>query len=347
MLLFVLTSCLLTQPQPTPPPQGEPVAAAADLSTLSFAELLARIPEAGEEHRWDAASKSWQEDPASVELHRRIIRGDLSNDQWPLALEAARVIAVPRRWPKDHPLAISLNAPLWLGEPGWVEATPKIAGAMQARQPATGGMCALGNDAWREARRYIVVGGPLDPSTTQVTFDVRLEARRTDGDHATGHERRWHGTLSFPIKIVDSDADVSEPIKDPAFDRAVKNAVRVSMALNSESPQRYAMWVTATRTPELAPFLEKHACRAKVELLDGTKVLEEVDFDLRQTPGSPARASQYIRSVPETLLRDEAQRSRLRLRITGLTEESFKDLRRSSCWAGQVEGALSEFTEKK
>src|SRR5437899_1038186 len=237
MLAYLMVLCLLGQPQLPAAGQGATRLAAEDLSTLTLPDLLKRIPEAGAENRWAPEQHAWVQDAAAIELHRRIIHGDLTEDQWPLVLEAAKVIAVPRKWPKSRPLAISVIPPLWLGSPGWIEVTPRISNAKKTRESMLQGECALAADSDRERRRFMEVGGPLPAGTHEVTLDVKLEARRLDDDHLTsGHERRWHGTISLPVQVVDTDADASEPVKDAAFDQAVKGAVSVSVGLNQESP---------------------------------------------------------------------------------------------------------------
>src|SRR5262245_6863708 len=345
MWALVLACLLAAQPHEPAAGAPKPPSMAADLSSVPLAELLAGLPDAAEELRWDEQKRTWAEDASSVELRRRIIHGDLADGDWPAALRAAHVIAVPRRWPKGRPLAVSLTPPLWLGTPGWIEITPRLVGARKVQETVLYGGCALGNDGIRERRRLLEVAGPLGPAATEVVFDVRLEARRLDGDHITsGHERRWHGTMSFPVQVVERDADVMEPVRDRALDDAVKGAISVTAGLNQGAPPRRMMWVQWRRTADIAPFLEKHACRAKVEVLDGAKVLKEFEIDLRDTPRSAeASLSQYVDTVPQESLKDAASMARLRLRITGTPELAVRDLRRSTCWVGQVEGALSEF----
>jgi hypothetical protein len=352
LMLAVFVCCLLfQQPGPSQPAAAQPTAptsAQPDLSSLSLPDLLKLLPDAENEFQWLPDNKEWVEWPASKELRKRIHRGDIPDDQWPALLKAGSVIAVPAKWPKGKPLAVWVIPPVWLGSIGKVEVTPRLPHARTTDHIVLYGGCGLYNDSERAARQYVEVSGPLAPGTQSVTFDVKITApaRLESEGGSPGRERRWRGTMTFPIQIVDTPSQALEPVRDPPFDEAVKGAVSVTIGQNGGTPPRTAMWINLQRTAAIAPFLDKHACRAKVELVDGPKVLDEIEVNLREGAEPPCFIAYYRDSLPQGQLQDQTLISRLRLRITGSADLAIRDLRRTSCWAGTAEGPLTEFLKK-
>ena len=94
-------------------------AAPAQLGRATVDELIAALPEAGSERARDPVDGLWKEHPASVELLQRIVRSQLTNEQWIEAIERTRVFELHGRWARGRTLAISLHVPMWLGPRGY------------------------------------------------------------------------------------------------------------------------------------------------------------------------------------------------------------------------------------
>ncbi len=310
--------------------------ARAQFGQATVDELIAALPEAGSERARDPVDGRWKEHPASVELLQRIVRRKLTDEQWIEAIERTRVFELHERWPRGRTLAISLHAPMWLGPRGWVRVTPELPGARSAEARVIMPGCALANDWLRMERAYLEVGPPPGKSG-EVRFHIEV---------FRGSRRDWEGEIVRPIEIVASESEAMRGVDDGAFDRAVEDALHVSIGKNWGKPRRTALWVGVQRTAEIEPFLQLHAFRPRVQILDGDTVIDE--FIMRSEPefAPPAASSYYRPSIDVALLEDPERVKHLRIRISGTAPGSFANLRRDSYWAGSIERPVGEMRRK-
>ena len=334
----LIVALISAQPQAGEPRENKQ----SDWAAMSMADLIAELPEAGEELIWDAAVPEWYEHPASLELRARIVRGELNDEDSVRALKAARVIAFHEQWPEGRPLAISLRSPLWLGWSGRVEVNARFPDAQHVKQRVIYGGCAVGNDSRRAEREYIEIGAlPANPE--EVVFDLDIWAGPLKKN---ARQTRWQGLVAYRIEIVESERDSIQAVGDPAFEDALRGAVWITIGKNGARPPRTAMWLKVRRTAEFRPFLEKYGGHALVEILDGEEVVDHFEIDVRKALTLP-RLSYYRDVLEAQLLEDEEFVGRLRLRISGPGEQAFEDLRRDSCWAGVIEMPLSKLLETR
>jgi hypothetical protein len=93
-------------------------------------------------------------------------------------------------------------------------------------------------------------------------------------------------------------------------------------------------------TEELTPLLEQHSLDAKVQILDGEKIIAEALLGFKAEYRPLQAACVYLDQIPEYLLADPSYLDRLRVRIVGTSELAFSNLRRDACWVGSFEEPL-------
>ncbi|MBX3403245.1 MAG: hypothetical protein KF699_07535 [Phycisphaeraceae bacterium] len=301
--------------------------------------LIKALPEAGAEWVFDKQHSTWTEHPASKELRSRLLKGLLTDAEIAAAVLKSRVIAARGRWPVDRPFAISLRAPLWLGQSGRVKVRPKLPEGTEASAHVLYMECALGADSERQRTRFMPVGR-LPSDMTQVAFEVRLEAHGLDLNERG--VRSWRGEVTVPVASVDSIEQSMTAVNDPEFDNAVLEATAILIGKNQGDPARTAMWISLSRTDAIAPFLDRHACCATVEIIDGGRTIHKQTVDYRQTWAPPASASYYVDALPAHVLEDSRFAQRARVRISGSRSASFEDLVRDSFWTGSIDVPLQD-----
>jgi hypothetical protein len=181
-----------------------------------------------------------------------------------------------------------------------------------------------------------------------MTFDVKVTAPSslTFQPAGPGCERHWQGHITVPIQVVDTPDQAVDPIVDPKFDEAVRTAIAISIGPNQATPPKSAMWINVSRPASIEPFLKTSSCRALVEVLDGARVIDSLEVDVRQAP-PPGASSCYYRDVLGKKLGDPEFLKRLRIRISTTPEIALHDLRRSKYWAGRIDAPLAEFLDRK
>jgi hypothetical protein len=252
-----------------------------DLSRLSMDELIARLPPAGLEWRWRSDLNDGVEDPASLEMERRIATEQLTDDQWRSVLLERGTLRFRKRWPRDRDYAISLTVPRWLGVTQ-IRVHPRFERGVDVKVgDLVSGFCGT-HALWKEhdARKGRSVG-PLPAGTTKVVFDVEIERGGSwrDGLHgdASGHPAPgmlWKGTITQPIELVDSWEQALPPASGGALDEAVRKGI--GAVVREWGPERRTLPIVLIDPDcSLHPSLATTGLDIRVELVKDGEVLAE------------------------------------------------------------------------
>ncbi len=321
------------------PPSVAPRDSVENWREMPTPELIKRLPTAGAEIIFHAGTEKWTEIPASIEMRRRLVAGLLAPDEILKALQATKTIAVRDRWPRGTALAISVRVPTWISHPsGWIQVSADSPNVLDPKAIIAHGplsSCGLFDDPMRNSKDCHEVG-LLDPAATSVELAITIMIDPKCGEQ--GKDRQYVCRTSFPVRQVENAGAATSPVRQPDFDRAVERAIRFILAPNqTPKPPRTALNVQLDRLGDIEPFLQRSACRARIEILEAEKVLHAEVVDLRHETRVPLPAI-FLWDDPilKAALDDPTRRDKVTVRVTGVAEEGLKDLRRTSHWGGHV-----------
>jgi len=165
--------------------------------SLPLRDLLAEVPD----DAWARWPNQWKLTPATLELRRRAESGELTDDEWRIALLHADTIHTRKIWPAGQPLV------LWIDEQAWLRMTEIRAHAVE---PELGEVfasnllpswCGNGYIAEKQDNAHLRLG-PLPEGTSQIVFEVTiLQADDLENGSLESH-RLWKGRIGLPVQAV-------------------------------------------------------------------------------------------------------------------------------------------------
>jgi hypothetical protein len=337
---------------PAPAPASAPKSdadAPTGLATLSIDELITRLPPAGSEWRWDSKTSAGTEHPASIEMSRRIaIDGSaLSDEQWRTVLLTTKAIRYRERWPRDEEYLLSLASPRWLGS-AEVRFTPRIRGLRAATvghafPSMCGTMTMMDSRDARQGRRL----GVLPADTSEVVFDVAVErgGRSTYGwsEKDSQHGKSailWKGTLTLPVRLVDSFNKAIPPAGGDAVDKGVRDAV--GAGFRSWGDDQSVPYLVIDPDDAAFPALEGVGLDIKAELLrDGKPIAESwliaMDADGLSLMNSRSKSTnRSFGSANFTTDENPKDLASWSIRLTGSSEHVWALWNAKKRWSGTI-----------
>jgi hypothetical protein len=344
------------QPQPSASQHPGQEGPAEDLSLVSMDELIARLPPAGFEWRWDWAARNGVEDPSSLEMETRIARGGLTDHQWRAVLLDRRALRFRPRWPVGADYAVSMTVPRWLGVAQIRLRAPDLslksvsAGELIVGFSGTGAMM----DA-RDARRGRVLG-TLPEGIRHITFEVEVERGKESGLSAMLDDQDgpspppgvlWKGTITVPVEQVESWEAAIPPATGQALDDAIRDSVGAGIREWGQENRRYPF---ALIDPDCLkhPLLATTGLDIRVELMKGDQVLAESwlvasNFDSLNVTTSLSRAPvRFYGSANFDLQAGIDDTSGWMLRLTGESKHVQVLWDAKQRWAGAITIPWSE-----
>ena len=346
-------------------PAAEVKAAAGDLTALSMDELIARLPEAGDERRWNAKASKYIEAPASAEMARRMATQKLTDEQWRRVLIEKGAVRFRAKWPKDEKYAVSMIVPEWLGVTQ-IRLKPRVEGmeGIEAGETMMGISGTVPMMRERDARLGQAMG-KVPEGTKEIVFDVEVERGTSMMDALRDVEKEdvkdgqkkkpprpapgiiWKGTLTTPVELVAS-WDEAVPARSGAeLDKGVRDAIGAGVRQWASNPTvPYAM---IDPDCEKFPAFADMALALKAELVsvDGPNservLAEEVLIAHNSDPLSiiaSARSAEkrYYGSTNFDVQGDVSDTSKWRLRLTGADPKYVWFLWHAKTrWNGKIE----------
>ncbi len=165
--------------------------------SLSLRDLLAEVPD----DAWDRWPSRWTSSPATLELRRRAESGELTDEEWSLALVQADTIHTRKKWPAGQPLMLSVDEQAWLRMTEIrVHAVEPELGEVFASNLLPS-WCGNGYIAEKENNSHLRLA-PLPDGTTQIVFEVTiLQANDLENGSLESH-RLWKGRIRLPVRAT-------------------------------------------------------------------------------------------------------------------------------------------------
>jgi hypothetical protein len=287
---------------------------------MSNARLIASAPPADE----------WREvSPVAADIRKRLLHGDLSDDDWRALLLKSGIIYTRAEWPAGRPLAIGMAYPLWLTDLlGSVSVSARLSGAKRVSTTQTWGGCALGNDGEREQRRYQEVGN-LSADAREAVLEVEF---RTSLD---SKKPTWAGTLALPVHVVSAPDDGLVPVKDAALDAILGESLIAQVNADQGEHPTTHLWLYLQPARSGKAIGQEIGLHLTLTFLDGERVvsrLSRVEPDWR--PDNVCLYGGRVDGPTPAQLSDQSFLDRLAVRVASDRDAAFRDLKRSKFWDG-------------
>lgn len=314
-----------------------------DLTQLDMDALIQRLPPAGLEFRLDGESGKFSEDPASVEMRRRVVTVNLTDQQWRNALFGTGAIRFRDRWPRNAEYSVSMTLPRWLGI-AQIRVKPRLAAL---RERSVGilylAICGNGLMAERELARRGNPMGTVPDEEMKLVFDVEVERGQSEDDRRYDKEKYgtpgilWKGVVTRPLQIVERPDEVLPCATNAELRAAIHDSIvaGVSWFGNAE----------VAIDPDLVkyPFLERVALDLRVELLAEGKLLAETSLvatDVDTAALNASRCKAKTKYFGHGVLKVEQKTndtSKWYLRITGQSKNYAAFWNADRRWDGSFE----------
>ena len=300
---------------------------------LPLEELLAKVPH----DAWGPHPNRWTLSAETLELRRRAESGELTDDEWRIALIAADTIHTRKRWPAGEPLV------LWVDQQAWLRSTEI---RVRAIEPELGGVSAnnltpsrCGNCSesrrWRNRDLRLAA---LPDGTSQILFEVTiLQADDLDGRNRKRLSTRqlWCGYLRLPVQAV-STVEEALPSTRDGLD-AIQNALRAGRSTAEDS--RGEPYFTLGGTYAEFPMLEHTGIALTLELWHSGRMMGSTD--LVAGPGSAFSFPRMdfsgygmIEGLAETIAGPDVDLSTWEVRVRGNPGQALSIWEADRWWSG-------------
>ena len=346
----------LSAPTILVPPRNTTGGEETALSEIPLEALLAHVPKAGCEWRFDHVNYTGIEDPVSVELGRRLSAGaTLSDEQWRYVLLKSGAIIVRENWPSDTPFAISMTVPRWLGTTQ-IRAIPHLKALHSAQ---------VGERLWsfsgtwtaiqRQQAKYQILGS-LPSDARSITFDVTVESGKNALFVAVGPARGilWEGQLAFRVSTVATIDEAVPPTSNDELDEAVRQSIGAGVRTWHESGKQIStVYVVVDPDTERFPALARTGLALSVEVLHRGKPVEEGSLvasrlDALRLANSVSTASlrfyasRNLRTIPPAVVSDLEESQEWTLRISGVSDHVLLLWDAEVRWGGTIMIPIAE-----
>jgi hypothetical protein len=332
---------------------------------LGIDELIERLPCVGEEWLPESfGSTAWKMRPAAAEMQRRLEQGKtLTEQQWRRALTRTGALRLRERWPADHPFAVSMREPAWLGVMQ-IRFVPRREGL----RPAEVGellqsTCGTYGMSMYQAWLYQELGS-LPVGRQRLVFEVTIErgvesellGRMSDPPrHAPPPGILWRGLMTFETEIVATVDEAIPPRSSPELDAAVRGSM--SLAFDDWANGRTAILVL---DPDVAngSHLAKLGLSLQIDVLRrGEKVGE---LKLLANVYDPLAGSNSVHGgrnqpiafcapdcIPAALEDDAEELEAWSLRVRGTSDHVWLLWEAEARWGGELEVTLADLVRRE
>lgn len=322
----------------------EPVSSAPESLVSGMDEHAAPPPPIRADGAADAGRKRGLDIHAIGQLRKRVAEhGSLTDEQWREVLRLSGAIRVREHWPVALPLAISVQAPMWLPltelrvKPRRVGLAAALGGSFHQTPCGNCGEARSVREGYQEL-------GMLPLGKHRLVFDVHIEAdadgndssrwSRAEKKHVVDDSRTlWIGTYEAEVEIVPTIAEALPAARGGAIDRAVRGALRISRSNEG------------VRIDPLSDFyvgeLAGMAYSLEYELRRAGKLVQTLRVQEHRRGG-------YLLGI-DVLKLPVAVRdtSKWTLHVRGLDEGVMRDLDAERHWRGELVIPLREIERSK
>lgn len=347
MLAATCTGCGSSSHGPTPCTASvEFHAPQIEWSSLSNAQLIARLPRAADEYM---GVVSPEESKASQEMWSRILAGEIRDHDLASAFVHCRALSSHRRWPRGTPYRVALMTPRWLNggkyrrivvNCDWWKDSMEVRGV-----PRDGDMSFL----FRLSSHSSCQVASLPPDTAAVTFtvfpliSVPVDTPRPANEASLPVEERDASfDVTLPIEWVSTPAECMTTTPHPDFESLMRSIIRIRVEKDEQNAHQAVLTVFWSWSDQLSAQWSTHALVCEVSVVGEHGVSKAALCNLREPrfPGEPCIAQISNLNLKE--LQDPNRLQQMKLRIVSSAETCFNDLRRDMCLTGECEIPLSE-----
>jgi hypothetical protein len=311
-------------------------------SLVPNAVIVAGLPRAGEEGRWDQITNSWIENPYSFEMARRIEDDTIRDWELAWALERVQAIRTRPQWDHGEPTRAGVWPPRWL--PYIMQAKPTTTELHSLAQST--GMSISGTfQHIYEAQQQDQLLGILPVGSHAIEFQISLNPQ-FNWASPSSRARERIVTVRLHTEVLPRDVPAFPGVASESLSSAVRKAISVNVSTwngthGATNYRNLAVYTDRTTTPSLRGI----ALGVVAELLLDGSVVRTIEFErvTRANYDDPP-IMRGVETVPEfsPSALEASDIPRWSIRIRGNRPASLREFDCSRYWNGEFTVPLSE-----